>query len=125
MATLCKVIPTVSNTEYRYTWATQYQCHICCASYYLCSICDSAKSGKTMFLKSRLKRHNTLHLELEKMCCTTNNLKRKYDNVTNRGDLLPENMSEKSFDRKETYNYYTFNESKGDGAAFLVGNALC
>jgi hypothetical protein len=59
------------------------------------------------------------------MCCTTNDLKRKHENITNRGDALPEHMSEKSFDRKETYNYYSFNESKGDGAAFLVGNALC
>ena len=103
MAALCKIISTISDTTDRYTWETQYQCHICHASYYLCSICDSAKSGKTMFLKSRLKRHNTLHLELEKMCCTTNDLKRKHDNITNRDGNLPEVISEKSFDRKETY----------------------
>ena len=99
MATLCKVIPTVSNTEYRYTWATQYQCGICHASYYLCSICDSEKLGNMMLIKSRLARHNALHPESKNMCCITNNLERKHDDITNRGDALLEHMFEKSFDR--------------------------
>ena len=44
------------------------------------------------------------------------------DNVQsfqNNDKLLPD-----TFDRVETYNYYNFQESKGDAAAFLVGNAM-
>ena len=125
MSTLCKVIPTPSDIVDRYTWATQYQCHICHALYYLCSICDSDKLGNMMITKSRLARHNSLHPESEMTCSITNDLKRKHDYITNSGSCLIENISDKSFDRLETYNYYSFNESKGDGAAFLVGNALC
>ena len=78
-----------------------------------------------MLIKSRLARHNALHPESKNMCCITNDLKRKHDDIADIGGALLEHMSEKSFDRIETYNYYSFNESKGDGAAFLVGNALC
>ena len=125
MSTVSKSKSTCSDIADRYTWATQYQCDICHASYYLCSICDSEKLGNVMLTKSRLARHNSLHGESVNICNTTKELKRKHDDTTNGSGCLTANISEKSFDRIETYNYYSFNELKGDGAAFLVGNALC
>ena len=125
MSTLSKLKSTCSDIADRYTWATQYNCHICHASYFQCSKCDSDKLGNVMITKSRLPRHNSLHHKYENTCSVTNDLKRKYDDTTNIGGGFTGNISENSFDRIETYNYYSFNELKGDGAAFLVSNALC
>ena len=57
-----------------------------------------------------------------------NGMKRKInDTLSTKTSLMKidPTIHEDSFDRQENYTYYDFNETKGDGAAYLVGNAMC
>jgi len=108
----------------KYMWAIPYKCNICNAVYYSCKICKNNESRDTIYYKSRLYRHNTLHIGYK----IENNLKRKIDVVTNKEESYtnsPQSINPNSFDRKESYEYFSFHELKGDGATYLVGNAMC
>ena len=133
--TLAKVPLTPSNITQRYPWATQFKCDICHAVYYSCSICNSQSLETNMLIQSRLQRHDSLHVGCNSLCQSGKMLKRKHNKVENdmeqkvgnviNQDTFYENMSSDLFDRRETFNYYNFNELQGDGAAFLIANASC
>ena len=117
MYTLEKLSNIASNQATKYVWAIPYKCNICDTVYYSCKICSDSESKHVFYKRSRLARHNTHHISYNKEMT----LKRKIEVVNEIHKLIDPN----SFGQTESYQYFAFNESKGDGAAYLVGNAIC
>ena len=117
MYTLQKLNNVTNQQATSYEWAIPFKCNICNAVYYSCKICGSTESKHMLYNRSRLARHNTHHTEFKKEI----GLKRKIELVNDACQSINPN----SFDRRESYEYFAFNELKGDGAAYLVGNAIC
>ena len=127
MTTVEKINDDSVRRESKYFWAEPYKCNICGAIYYSCIICKKEEHKATLYKKSRLARHNAMHIDYNHNNEKYDMKRKMNDTVFTKQSLMKIDpvVNEGTFDRPESFKYFEFNEMKGDGAAYLVGNAMC
>ena len=125
--TLRKVNCIPEDVLKRYDWVLPVEYNICNAVYYTCNICKEKGLEPNIYIKQRLLHHNARHktciIATEEPNQDVTVLKRKHSTIEERF-AMNNIISSDCSDRDESFQYYNFSETKGDGAAYLVGNTI-